>query len=223
MATLTQLLAQCRIDLDDLSTPYFWSDAELVGYINRAMDEVCFRMRGIRDSDSDLCTIRLRPGTAKYDLDCRILEVRRMKIAGRGQTLQQTTVDVLDHERANWEAETAEFPTGYLLDMDAEWVRVFPAPTVAKTVTMTVWRLPLKDLELTDAEKSPEINKAHHYNALEYAKSLAYSKHDADAFDPQAAALCEARFASLFGSRRSAQVTEMLRTGRSMKVRAHFR
>lgn len=215
MATLAELLTQLRIDIDDVEAPQLWSDAELTSYINRAFDEVCFRSRGILDSNLEL---RLRPGIESYEVDCRILSIHRMK--SDNGIVEQTSTEALEACNAKWEIEQAERPSKYLLDEDSDLVRLYPIPSIAQTLRLTVWRLP-KTLE--HSQDKPEINKAHHYNALHWAKHLAYSKHDADAFDKDAADNCAAMFAELFGHRRSAEVTNILRRHRNLKVKTHFR
>ena len=70
------------------------------------------------------------------------------------------------------------------------WIQV---PIEADTVDLVIYRLPLStindfDQELTDVEED------HHLHLLDWMKHLAYKKHDADTFDPNASAKGEADF-----------------------------
>jgi len=224
MATTRELIDQLRIDIDDLATPYFCSDSELVGYLNRAVDEACLRSRLIRDSDTpDVCQISLRPTYPKYRLDSRLLSVQRAIVSGQARAMTQTNYDVLDRDCPGWGTDTADVPTHFILDLDACWLRVFPTPTLAGQITMTVWRTQLEDLDVTNSPNDqPEIGRIHHYNLLDYAKHLAYSKHDSEMFDPEAATSAAIAFSANFGRRRNAATLELIRHDKNLKVRSPF-
>lgn len=221
MASLAQLLDRLRVDLDDEAEPRLWSDAELVENINRAVDEACLRARLIRDSDSDFTRIRLRPGIARYSVHDSILEITRARIPGH-RPIEGIVAEMLDRQCETWEDSKAERPTHYIANLDACWVRFHPVPQAVSTVNLTVSRKPVIPLSLDQPERSPEIAEIHHWNLLHWARHLAYDKHDAEAHDPQASATCAGMFAEFFGHRKSAEVQEILRRTRNLKVKAHF-
>ena len=227
MATIRQLLDQLRIDLDDKATGderELWTDNELVSYINRALGEACVRAKLIRDSDtSSICRIVLRSGVAKYSLDKRILGLRKVYVDGSPCIITPTNSDVLDDTEPRWRQETGDIPSWYIADLDACWIQFTPIPTVVNTLTLSVWRLPIEDLTLDKPDQEPEINQVHHYNLLDYAKYLAYIRHDGDSHNPEMSSHHEAMFARNFGQRRSAEVVEILRNERHLRTKAHFR
>ena len=241
MPTLTQLLARLRVELDDEAMPQLWSDTELVEDINRSVDEACLRARLIRDSDTpECCDIRLRPGIERYEMHPAVLGIHRARIPNR-QALEEITADQLDYSYgtgnnhrgypggyaggygSRWEDQRAAYPTHFVQNLDACWIRFYPIPTEVHTVKLTVWRKPVQPLSLETPEREPEVHNIHHWNLLHWAMHLAYSKHDAEAHDPDAAARCAQMFAEMFGHRRSAEVTEILRRTPNLKVKAHFR
>ena len=59
--------------------------------------------------------------------------------------------------------------------------------------------MPLKALE-NDTDK-PELNESHHRHLVHWALHRAFSKPDADGFDPTRAATAEAAFTRYFGQR----------------------
>jgi hypothetical protein len=71
----------------------------------------------------------------------------------------------------------------------ARWIML---PQENAIVTLAIARLPLK--ELSPTQQDIEIGDEHHVMLIEWMKSLAYSKHDGDMFNPTAAAEGEAKF-----------------------------
>ena len=222
MATLGKLLSRLRSDLDDEAEPRLWSDAELVEYVNRAVDEACLRTKLILDSDTpEVCQIRLIPGKASYPIHRSIMGIRRARIPGH-DPLRLVIAETLDDEWPNWQDQEAERPVDMICNLDSCTIRVHPTPTVLNTVHLTVWRTALQELDVDRLNEEPQVARVHHYNLLEWAKHLAYSKHDGDAHDPQAAATHAAYFSEFFGPRRNAQTQAILFRTPNLKVRPHF-
>jgi len=227
VATLKELISQLRIDLDDPDygdDRSLWSDSELLNYLNRAQDEACLRSRMLLDSETrSICEIQLLPSVHTYDVDCRVFWIKRAKIDGQSCQLEPTGHSDMDYYRSgNWEEKRSRYPTHYMTDMNTYSLRVYPVPTEASVLWLTVFRKPLGPMELDLPECKPEIPEIHHWNMLEWAKHLAYAKHDGDAFDPEASARHASMFAQFFGERNSAELLELLRTKRPMRVRSRF-
>ena len=65
-------------------------------------------------------------------------------------------------------------------------VMLYPPPDAVTTVNLSVYRLPLADLDWdTDQDNSPEIPERYHDEIDEGVYWLAYKKHDADTDDKQ--------------------------------------
>lgn len=216
---LSELIERLRSDMDDVEEPYLWSTASLIQFINEAIDEVCLRARLIRDSDSELCDVRLRPNQSSYPVDQRVIQVLRARIKGEADPLVRTGVATLDDDCSGWEDLQGK-PTQYIMDMNACKLRVTPTPQEYYDLRLTVERRPLESLK--DDNDVPEINPAHHTNMLEWAKHLAYSVQDGDSFDQDAADKHAGKFATMFGQRRNAENEELLRMGRRHQVRPDF-
>lgn len=94
------------------------------------------------------------------------------------------------------------------------------APTADATVKMIAFCLPSKPMA-SDSD-SPEVHSKHHYRMLDWALRCAYLKHDADAFDQQAADRHEALFERSFGYRHTANAQRKQRDNKPPIVRAHW-
>lgn len=193
--TLDELRALCRSLADDTVAPYLWSDAEWDQFLNEAEREACIRARLIED-DSTAAVTRVVITTARrrYPLHPSIIDV--LCIEADSQPGRPIT--------AAWEADGAELVFADL-------------PLAADTLTLTVKRLPLK--EMNSDEKSPEIQAHHHFRLIDWALRCAYLKQDAETLDEAKAAKYEAMFVQSFGFRPSASVLRKQRRRSAPVVR----
>ena len=66
---LEQLIAQFRIDADDLVQPYLWPDEWVAPWLTEAVSEAAVRGRLIYEAaDPAICEIAVTPGMATYPL-----------------------------------------------------------------------------------------------------------------------------------------------------------
>lgn len=229
MATLAELLAQARIDLDDPEFPgngddsnSLWSNAELTGYINRAIDEACFRARLIRDSTSKITQVDVLTGVHTYKLDRRIYQILRAKLDSDVRPLNRTGESELDTEDNGWETRTGQ-PREYLEDMSAHSIRLIGIPEADDTLRLTVQRTQQTPLRLDYKDKDkPEIADRLHMEVLDYAYYLALRKQDDDTSSLTRANFFLGRFTDLFGERPNEAEIEYFRQREPTHVRAHF-
>lgn len=199
---LEALKTTVRRRLDDLQAPYLWSEDDLTEYANDAEREACRRARLIVDSTTaEIVSINLSASTATYDLDQRILFIKRVKVADISTPLRRVSFKDLDRGAPGWEDETGD-PQAYVPDMDEDKLRVYPIPTTAATATLTVIRLPLEDM--ADDADTPEIKPRYHDSLTYWMEYRAYSKQDAETKDDQKAAKALAMFEQEFGKKSSA-------------------
>lgn len=203
---LGELLAMVRRDeLDDDSTPYLWSDASLIEYAEDAENEACRRASLLRDATTTaICRITLAAGTASYDIDPRVLRVRRARLVGNAPLRPMTTAE-LDECRSGWEDESGE-PVAYVADWETGALRLYPTPNAVGTVELQVVRLPL--VAMNDMEDTPEIHARFHRDLRHWIVKRAFSKKDSETEDLKRAAEAEARFAAAFGPPLSARTEE---------------
>lgn len=199
---LETLKTTLRRRLDDLQAPYLWSDEDLTEFANDAEREACRRSRLISDSTTaEIVSISLTAGASTYDLDQRILFIKRVKVSGISTPLRRASFKDLDRGIPGWEDETGD-PQAYVPDMDEDKLRVYPIPTAAATATLTVIRLPLDDM-VNDSD-TPEIKPRYHDSLIYWMEYRAYSKHDAETQDRKKAETALEMFEREFGKKSSA-------------------
>ncbi|MCK0507904.1 DUF6682 family protein [Aromatoleum anaerobium] len=204
---LGELLAIIRRDeLDDESQPYLWSNAALIEYAEDAENEACRRASLLRDATTPaICRITLVAGTSEYDLDPRVIRLRRVRLTGNSTPLVPVTTAQLDEEHPGWEDETGE-PSCYLTDWETGEIRVVPTPTAVGTLELQVVRLPL--VALNDMEDTPEIHARFHRDLRHWIVKRAFSVLDSERQDKDRAKDAESRFALAFGDPLSARTEE---------------
>lgn len=212
-----------RTHVDDVETPQLWSTEEFVGWLSEAEVEACRRARLIVDSQTPyttavstsgtstttstarLCQLLLGSATEFYDLDPRVIYLRRVKLAGRSQPLKPMDYRDLDECRPGWEASTGSV-SGYVRGLDSGKLRPYPIPTTAGTVGLLVVREPLEPL--ADPNDEPEIAARYHLALLDWVSYRAYMKKDTEALDPEAAAKHLGLFEAEFGTRKQSAALE---------------
>jgi len=207
---LSELISAARYRADDRVAPYLWSSAEWIEYANDAEREACRRARLITDSTTAaICQLTLVNATETYALDSRIQFIKRVKISSSTIPLKPASMLDLDEQRPGWQDETGD-PQLYVTDMDQALFRPYPTPTAAATVTMTVLRDPLVDME--DGDDTPEIASRYHLGLVHWMMFRAYSKEDTQTYSPKAADRAAALFEAEFGPKSSAQNEAWIRT-----------
>lgn len=227
MATLEELLAQARLDLDD---PLFsdsdvdsrWKTTELIGYVNRAIDESCLRARLIEDTgDTRWGKIAVKTGKASYTLDSRVLRIRRAKLESETAPLLKTGYENLDFRHYDWENETGT-PIYFMQDFGDNSLRLVPTPVADDNLILTVQRTQACKLTDDDLENEPEIPVQHHYQLLHYVYHLAYQRRDDDTYDPEQSTKHLGMFDMHFGPRPTAEDVEAIRREWPRRVRGRY-
>lgn len=217
-----EIIGLFRQQADDTADPGKWTESELMTWLNEAEREACRRARLLVDSRGTAFTyavngtntattththgrITLGSGTDFYDLDPRIIYLRRVKLAGR--TLPLRAVDYRDLDRCapGWESHTGTVE-GYVRGLDTGKFRPYRTPTSAGTVTLTVVREPL--VAMTGPNDAPEINPRYHLGLIDWMAYRAYMKKDAEVYSPDEAAQHLALFEAEFGTREKANALE---------------
>jgi hypothetical protein len=186
------LLALFRADVDDVVAPYFWSDAEIVGYMDDAQKMFCRLVGGIRDATSDLTSIDIEVGEPFAALDPRILRITRMQRNSDAKPIDVLNIEDLDRAQVRLDG-TVGLVSKAVIGMEAHTVRWLYVPALADSASMVVERLPLTTI--TPARSSAlEIDEQHHRHLMLWMASLAFAKQDADTKNEGRAQLKESQF-----------------------------
>jgi hypothetical protein len=204
---LPALRAALRSRLDDEAQPYLWSDADLNRYLNESVNEAALRARLIRDaSTAAVCNVTVTAADGTYTLHTSVFAVKRAKLDLGSVPLVLSSTEALDVEYPTWATQSASSPSHLLIDpqSSALGITIVPTPTVADTLRLVVYRLPLEAMASDDDE--PELHSMHHERLLDWAVRCAYLKHDSETFDAQKAKSAEDAFELSFGRRPDANV-----------------
>lgn len=215
--TLADFIAEFRVQRDDNAKPYLWSDAEILTYLNSAVDEVCERALLLEDRSTPACTqITLIAGQADYVLHAATIKVKRITYAGK--TIPETSVEALDSDEPLWETRTG-IPTQYVLT-GTTGLRLVPTPTTASVavtnkIYLTVYRTQLGLFsEDSDDGASPEVPAIYHLRMMNWIYRCALLKNDAETVNKIKAGEYQAIFEGDFGLRPDANVQRKRRDKR---------
>ncbi len=192
--TLTQILAESRDRLDDEgASNNLWSDAELTGHANLLLNELAEEKRLFRDSRTTaICNIAVLAVdvTADYLFDTRICEFISVRMNSQKVPLTRTYKTDIEAWNPDWRNLTAGTPQWYLTDYSEGYLTLCPKSSVNDTILLTVYRLPLTQLDSSTPAglaASPELHFKHHPRLINGIMSLAFLKQDSQTYDPAAA------------------------------------
>jgi hypothetical protein len=205
---LGQLNALFRRLADDVEAPFFISDDDFTTYINEAEVEACRRARLLVDSTSALTALPIVSGQATYNLDSRILYVRRVKLASSTTPLAAADHRDMDQSLHGWDSQSGTVER-WITGMDNAYQRVlrlYRIPTASDTATLTVVRKPENSMESESDE--PEIEERFHIHLLHWPLYRYYSIQDADVADSKKAQENLEQFVATFGTPEQADEAE---------------
>jgi hypothetical protein len=209
-----------RTEADDNRTPPLFSDDEVETYINEAQEEACIRTKLIFDrTDESICHIDINPSDLTYDISDKIHEIRFAQLVdadGAVSDLEIIDRDELDRRRPDWRIETDK-PTAIV--HEDKTIQIDCTADAAYTIQLEVYRLP-KPLE---SEASvPEINAIHHRFLVDWVLYRAFSKPDADLYNPGKAQEAHDRFEKHFGERPDATMRKRDNANLPHRVKAYW-
>jgi len=181
--TLADLILEARTHLDDLISPYLWSDADLLSYINYSVDVICQGAYLIYDDYSDFTIITVTAGTAYYAKDSRIVRVREARMDSGLYPVVFRTRDWLEHHYPTWPSAEAGQPQIACENIRTGYIRLIPTPLNNDVMRLIVYRLPLAPLTLDDTSASPEFEAKYHKYLKHGVLARAYLKQDNEAYD----------------------------------------
>ena len=195
MATVAQLLAQLRLDLDDPELPgsgddsdSLWLDAELLHYIDEAQRRFAVDTECLPDSVTYSDTIT--DGDKWITKEANIIRIREGWLSTTQRPIKP--VSKIDIDRGyitddygtqltgQWRTATGT-PEFLITDIDAASNRLVPESNIDDTIEWSVYRLPIN--AVTSTSVVLEIEGRFHYDLLVWAKVLAFKKQDAETQD----------------------------------------
>lgn len=202
---LVELIDRFRRDRKDTSDPFFWSDDQIVDWLNEAEVEACIRADLLIDETTDSITlVTVGAGVSSVQLDQRIIDVHSVMVDGR--PIEPTSIEALNKTWPNWRNATpAQRPSWWVFE-ENNVLRLVRPPAEELEIRLRVSRLPLNRMTLSQSENTPEIGAIHHIKLLDWAHSEALRMPDAETIDLNKSAVYETRFVRSFGTREDAAV-----------------
>lgn len=188
--TPAQVIEKFRVAADDNAAPYLWSDAELIGYLDRAQTEFVRTQGGIPDTTR----VRVSPRQEEIKIPANLLKIKQVRDLTNNRDLTLTS-----HENAAFPTDdySSEY-TGLAPELilgEKEGYLVFNDPPNA-SLDLKIYYLRLPCDEITSVRSRFEVAEQHHHTLLLHTLFQAYSKQDADAHDPRLAGRYFSEFTS---------------------------
>lgn len=220
MAEASALLAEYRRRADDRAEPYFMSDAQVLALLTEAEQEACQRSHPIFDYDTDeVVEYAVAAEQSSVALDPRVWRVDHATFtpdgALRGCRIELTGIDAI-RDMQDGRTVISSRPS-HAAHSGRSTLTLYPAPSVAGTLRLDVYRLPLYDIESESDE--PEIPAELHMGLVDWVLYRVYDTPDMELTDPQRAQRALADFTVRFGERRTGDAQRRHRERRRVTTR----
>lgn len=135
----TELLEQFREEMNDVATPYLWSDALVYRYIGDAQKQFCRFTNGLSDSRTPAVTqITIQPGVEWYAAHPSILKIRFMTRSDTGRDVNAANFDHRDRSGIVFDGRTGPLKA-LVHGLEGHYLRAWPVPdTSTRTTSATV-------------------------------------------------------------------------------------
>ena len=186
---VSELISTFRRDAGDTTAPYFFTDEDVIAWLNEAEDEACERARLIFEgADPSVCEAHVDAGSRFAPLHASVFEILSAQWVSEdtGEARPLRKVSRMDEKvTALFGVNNTDSGTPEMVVHDEGMLTLWPTPSAGGHVWLQCYRRPLLPLLPVDTEeRSPEIHAAHHKYLVQYVLHRAFAVPDADAFDP---------------------------------------
>lgn len=216
---LGAIVAEFRRRADDRVELYQFPFEDLALFASEAEEEACVRARLLfDDTTAEVTQYAVTANTPVIEISPLIDVITAASFTnasgGRPRNLDLKGLDWV-HDQCDWQGRTSSRP-GYLVHLRKQ-VRIWPTPSMAGTLSLAVYRLPLYPMEEEDDE--PEIDADLHMGLVDWMLYRAHTPKDGEQEDTQRAANALAAFEERFGERPAADVRRRHRERRRVTTR----
>lgn len=216
--TVAQLIESFREDEKDMVEPYFWSDKQLVRWVNEGLTVFAEESRSFYDEESLVTEIPYGIGETRFELDPCVMDVVGAWVDGHPESC-------LHH----WATGFGNaFRGGYWLAYNgcsshfhfnpAGVLMLHPKPSAAGSVRLRVIRRPIRDLAKCD--KIPDMLPADRRHLLSYMAYKAYRVNEGETYSIESSDNHLVRFQQAC---QKALESSILRRGACTRpIRSHF-
>lgn len=188
--------------LDDTVVPPQYDDELLNRAFNEAVRQVAIRKRLLQDrSTEECCVVDVAADQVEAPIHPRVLAIRSARWSTGRYPLRLTTLRRMDRDHPDWTTTPKDSePRVLIVDAQEGHVLLWPTPSVAGTLQLAVWRVPLESEEMQHDDDEPVIPDTWHYDLLDWAEHLAYLSRDGELGDAARSEAAASRFAAKVGS-----------------------
>lgn len=188
-----ELYAQFRSDMQDEEEAYLWSDTDVFRYMDDAYKTFARLTGGIADMTSDFTRIAIVEGEAIAELDKRVLRVMRATRESDGGIIEIINPTDQTFSRDNdygaFKPIYTDRQPGIVRYMviggernKCQWIQV---PLKDDVAVLQIYRLPLQKIteDISPDFEFDEIGEEHVTRLVDWMRSRAYLKADAECFN----------------------------------------
>lgn len=175
---------------------FLWTNATLLRYLTEAQRQACNRTDFLFDDETYFIT--LVAGSPTYAISSNITRIEQATLEDK--TVQHLSKKQLESEFPRWRTDSGIGTKSAKYVIRGRKLRMYPIPDAndaGKIVYLDTYRLPLDPIESTGDEL--EIPEEFHRDLIWWVLYEAYSKQDADGYDPKRADRYLAQFTQVFG------------------------
>lgn len=213
---LDELRAEARRRADDAVGVAQFVDADLARFAAEAEREACVRAKLIYDPGI-VIAVSAAQETVSLSAVIDLVDSATFTAStgGQAQAMDLTGIDALQEE-CDWQTRTATRPWKLAVQSRRK-VRLWPAPSVAGTLRLAVYRYPKTDME--DGEDEPEIAIEHHDGLVDWMLYRMLDTKDGELGNKEGSAKGLSDFTNRFGERSDADVQRRHRERRRITTR----
>lgn len=189
-----------RAEAHDVADPPLWSDTFLLRALNEGRLQAARRARLLEDGvTAEVCKISVKTPKLTYDVDKRVIYIRRVKHSLIDRPLPKLSVPDADAFNPGWESMAISEPCAWV-PWGNHQIRLVPPPNLDATVTMIVVREPLEDVTIDSDEDAMDLDPRYHYALKDWMMFRAYMQRDLiEKYRPEEARQREEMFDREFG------------------------
>lgn len=193
-----------RSDVVDTARPYLWTDEDVYRYMDAAYRMFVRLTGGIADfTTEEVVKLNLITGEDVYSLHPSVLRIMTITLDSTGEEV--SVINAADmptlYNSVNDYGQLRKLSMNNLpgavrwvvQGMQKNKVKVIQIPMADDSLSMYLYRLPLTHI-VDDKHDLGEVDDDHHTYLLDWMKSLAYKKQDAETVDKAKSEKAEADF-----------------------------
>lgn len=174
MVSSATMVSKFRSAMRDVAEPFLWSDDAVIGYLNQARLELCYRAWGISDTIDLTFSDGLLVEYPRY-----ILKIKAAYNAANGRAIPlRAYTEVSDP----FSPRTSGNPSCLLTGLEEGKLKAYPVPSTPVTVRLVVLRYPKVFVSAVDTQDI-EMGDEAVAGLLYWMRHEAYSQEDSETYD----------------------------------------